>query len=415
MPMSPLALSIIVTAERGRSPDAVVRAWNSFLHGHAIPGEVLVGCGVVFGPCVRAPLRRATGEYCLIVDGAEASEPGDWFSDLWENRHVVGLILAGAAHTGQRPGLRERVRHFVLRVWQRLLALPVLPDGTVIFCRRSALNRLPEANSRFEWLLECIVLANSEGWPVRRVVGPSPPPFRIIGTGLGVFRRLWVLRNSAFSADYDDRAFNSIIPLQRYWHRRRYAIINRFIDPQTRILDVGCGSSRIVQDLPQAVGLDVQIKKLRRISPRIHKVVQATLTRLPFRSACFDTLICSQVIEHVPEALVDWREMNRVLIDGGTLVVGTPDYSTVAWPVLERLYAIVHPKGYVHEHINRYTAATLRHALESHGFEAIASAYVGWGELIVRARKVKDCMRASAHLLPVRTHEPSGEGPCGLT
>jgi hypothetical protein len=83
--------------------------------------------------------------------------------------------------------------------------------------------------------------------------------------------------------------------------------------------------------------------------------------------------------------------MNRVLTIGGTLVVGTPDYSTWAWPVLERLYAVVHPKGYVHEHINRYTAASLRHALESHGFEATESAYVGRAELIIRARKVKDC------------------------
>jgi ubiquinone/menaquinone biosynthesis C-methylase UbiE len=329
----------------------------------------------------------------LIVDASGTSDPGEWFLELWDNRHVAGLILAGrtARHDRREPGVRGTARHLVLRACQRLLALPVLPDATIIFCRRSALNTMPEANSRFEWLLECIVLANCDGWPVRSVIGTNSASCQAYGIGLGALWRLWVLRNSAFSADYDERAFNSIIPLQRYWHHTRHRIINQFVDPRTRILDVGCGSSRIVQDLPQAVGLDVQIKKLRRISPRIHKVVQASLTRLPFRSACFETLICSQVIEHVPEPLVDWREMNRVLTMGGTLVVGTPDYSTWAWPVLERLYAVVHPKGYVHEHINRYTAASLRHALESHGFEATASAYVGRAELIIRARKVNDC------------------------
>ena len=142
-----------------------------------------------------------------------------------------------------------------------------------------------------------------------------------------------------------------------------------------------------MQALPHAVGLDIQLKKLRRISASTRKLVQATLTTLPFRDAAFETLICSQVIEHVPEALVDWREFNRVLAPGGTFVVGTPDYATVAWPLLEYLYGLVHPRGYVNEHINRYTAASLRACLERHGFAVTDAAYVGGGELIYRARK----------------------------
>ncbi|MGH9373410.1 MAG: class I SAM-dependent methyltransferase, partial [Vicinamibacterales bacterium] len=306
---------------------------------------------------------------------------------LWEERSSAGMLLAGRA--GQRlPGSSATIRNLTLRAWQRVLSLPVPPECGVILCQRSVLNRPPEAGTPFEWLLESIVLANADGWPVRRHSAACPATLHPVLIRPRAVWRLWVLRNSALSADYDERAFNSVIPLQRYWHRRRHAIINGFVDPRTRILDVGCGSSRIVQDLPNAVGLDVQIKKLRRISPRTHKVVQATLTRLPFRSGSFETLICSQVIEHVPEPLVDWREMNRVLAAGGTLVVGTPDYSTLAWPVLERLYGIVHPKGYVHEHINRYTAASLERALESHGFAPTARAYVGRAELIVRARKI---------------------------
>jgi SAM-dependent methyltransferase len=199
--------------------------------------------------------------------------------------------------------------------------------------------------------------------------------------------RLWVLRNSAFSADYDERAYNSLIPLQRYWQRARYRIITGFVDRDSRILDIGCGSSRIVQALPRAVGLDIQLKKLRRIAGSTRALVQATITELPFRDGAFDTLICSQVIEHVPESLVDWREFNRVLAPGGTFVVGTPDYATVTWPALERAYAIVHPRGYVNEHINRYTAASLRACLEQHGFTITDTAYVGGGELIYRARK----------------------------
>ena len=132
------------------------------------------------------------------------------------------------------------------------------------------------------------------------------------------------------------------------------------------------------------------MKKLRRVQRKTHRVVQATITSLPFASGAFGTIICSQVIEHVPYELVDWREMNRVLVTGGTLIVGTPDYATIAWPLLEWAYGIVHPAGYVHEHINHYTAASLRAELDSHGFAVTDRAYVGGGELIYRARKVRD-------------------------
>jgi ubiquinone/menaquinone biosynthesis C-methylase UbiE len=250
---------------------------------------------------------------------------------------------------------------------------------------------VPTADTRFEWLLGAIVHVNADGWPIVRLgPGDVAAPEDAAASARTLYR-LWQTRNSAFSADYDERAFNSLIPLQRYWQRARYRIITGFVDPRSHILDIGCGSSRIVQALPHAVGLDIQLKKLRRISSSTRKLVQATVTRLPFRDAAFETIICSQVIEHVPTPLVDWREFNRVLAPGGTFVVGTPDYATIAWPVLERLYDIVHPKGYVNEHINRYTAASLRECLEQHGFTITDTAYVGGGELIYRARKTSGC------------------------
>jgi len=390
-PTATLTLSVILVLDPDQNPEGALREWTGVLHARGVPAEVLIARAADFRHAVAEPLRRAAGEYLLVVFGPACDHAGEWFPELWGHRSVAGMILAGQRLARRRPVRpSEAIRHPALRAWRRILSLPVLPGAGAVLCRRPILDRPSEATTPFEWLLESIVLANADGWPVARYPDLCPAALQPIGVGVRALWRLWVLRNSAMSADYDERAFNSVIPLQRYWHRRRHTIINALIDPHTRILDVGCGSSRIVQDLPNAVGLDVQIKKLRRISPGTHKVVQATLTRLPFGSGCFDTLICSQVIEHVPEPLVDWREMHRVLAAGGTLVVGTPDYSTLAWPVLERLYGIVHPKGYVHEHINRYTAASLQRVLESHGFELNARAYVGRGELIVRARKVRE-------------------------
>ena len=381
------ALTVIVLGHPSLI-DTAIASWSSALRASGIAADVFGG-GDGLGPGVNDALRRARGEFVLIVPVDAA--PGAWFDAVWTDRRTTGFVLIGGAPRATAPA-RRSVR---MRALRRALSVPIGLDADAVFARRAAFVHLPDAAGAFEWIVEALVLANSDGWPIGRAAGPaaaSPLETRLSPASLW---RLWVLRNSAFSADYDERAFNSVIPLQRYWQRTRHRLIHGFVDPATRILDVGCGSSRIVQDLPHAVGLDVQIKKLRRIAPHTRKVVQATLTHLPFPARAFETLICSQVIEHVPEPLVDWREMNRVLTVGGTLVVGTPDYATIAWPVLERLYGIVHPKGYVHEHINQYTAASLRRALETHGFDELASAYVGGGELIVKARKRADLPTAS--------------------
>jgi len=74
---------------------------------------------------------------------------------------------------------------------------------------------------------------------------------------------MWELRNSILSADYDDRAFDSRIPFQRYWQRRRHAIVTALAEGATTCLDVGCGSSRILGSLDSALGLDIQLSKLR--------------------------------------------------------------------------------------------------------------------------------------------------------
>jgi SAM-dependent methyltransferase len=375
------ALTVIVLGHPSLV-DAAVASWSSALQASAFTSDVCPG-GERFGPGVNDAVRRARGEFVLIVPATAA--PGAWFDAIWADRRDAGFVLIGS-HSQATAAPRASMR---MRALRRALSVPIALEATAVFARRAALVHLPEGAGEFEWIVEALVLANSDGWPIGRAAGPAAAPLEP-RLPLASLWRLWVLRNSAFSADYDERAYNSVIPLQRYWQRTRHRLIHGFVDPGTHILDVGCGSSRIVQDLPHAVGLDVQIKKLRRIAPHTRKVVQATLTQLPFPAHAFETLICSQVIEHVPEPLVDWREMNRVLTVGGTLVVGTPDYATITWPVLERLYGIVHPKGYVHEHINQYTAASLRHALETHGFAVLASAYVGGGELIIKARKTAD-------------------------
>jgi 2-polyprenyl-6-hydroxyphenyl methylase/3-demethylubiquinone-9 3-methyltransferase len=153
------------------------------------------------------------------------------------------------------------------------------------------------------------------------------------------------------------------------------------------VLDIGCGSSRIILDLPRAIGLDIRQNRLRWLSWRRQRLVRASCERLPFADASFDGVIHSQVIEHLVDDPAILGECRRVLRPGGILVLGTPDYGRALWPVLEWIHARVMPGGYAHEHITRFTRRTLADRLTGLGFEILECRYVGGCEMIFKARR----------------------------
>jgi SAM-dependent methyltransferase len=205
--------------------------------------------------------------------------------------------------------------------------------------------------------------------------------------------RMWQLRNSVASADYDHRAFDSPIWLQRYWQRTRHRIVLDYLaeaglPPGAAVLDIGCGSSRIIQALPEAVGLDVLLPKLRFLRGRGHRpLVQASTFALPFPDGAFQAVISSEVIEHVPDVPPLFEEMTRVLAPGGTLILGTPDYGRRLWWILEWLYGKILPGAYAEEHITHFTRASLAERLASLGYAVQALRYVGSCEMIFRATR----------------------------
>jgi hypothetical protein len=76
-----------------------------------------------------------------------------------------------------------------------------------------------------------------------------------------------------------------------------------------------------------------------------------------------------------------------VLEPGGTLILGTPDYSSGIWRTIEQVYGWVHPGGYADEHINHYTRDGLRQELEKNGFMIEKVEFICRSEMIFKARK----------------------------
>ncbi len=91
--------------------------------------------------------------------------------------------------------------------------------------------------------------------------------------------------------------------------------------------------------------------------------VQGDALALPFADATFDRVICSEVLEHIPDDLGAMSELSRVLRPGGTMAVTVPRRGPerINWALSEEYHNV--PGG----HIRIYSRRVLEGRLASVG------------------------------------------------
>ena len=159
------------------------------------------------------------------------------------------------------------------------------------------------------------------------------------------------------------------------------------LEPDTRVLDVGCGGGRHLIELSRFpgrfVGLDLAREDLRAmrymmaITARERPIVagleavQGDGERLPFPDGLFDRVICTETLEHVPDDRAILLELIRVLRPGGMLVVSVPDeYSErLLWRFSSRYRT--HPGG----HVRIYRRRDISAMMEKHGAPPFATEF----------------------------------------
>jgi dolichol-phosphate mannosyltransferase len=359
-----------------------------------------------YGGALLTAFTFARGEYFLTMD-ADLSHPAHFIKDLWRNRRDGDVTIASRYVEGgsaQMPKSRYYLSRALNTFFSRGLSLGVrdMSSGFRLY-RAAAVRRLSIEARDFYILQELLVRIYAEGWSVQerpfdyapRVHGSSNA--RIFKFGIAyikTFWSLWKMRNSILCADYDDRAHDSAIFLQRYWQRSRYRYVTELIESQGAVLDVGCGSSRIIGALPKgSLAVDVLLRKLRYNRKFGRFVVNASGFQLPVRDGSFPCVLCSQVIEHVPKDSPILSELCRALAPGGLLVLGTPDYANWEWVFTEKLYGWFAPGAYADEHIAHYTRRELIDHFEKLGFQPEAVRYILRGELILALRKPREIVQ----------------------
>ena len=135
--------------------------------------------------------------------------------------------------------------------------------------------------------------------------------------------------------DWVDVADN-IRGLEAFFHKNRAWMVRRMVakyaTPNAPILDAGCGTGLNLRHLPLgSTGIDINPRNIELLRKRLpnHTVVEGDVEALPFADASFGTVLCTEVIEHIPDPSAALAEYRRVLQPGGVLIGSVPARSAI--------------------------------------------------------------------------------------
>jgi len=147
-----------------------------------------------------------------------------------------------------------------------------------------------------------------------------------------------------------------------------------------RVLDLGCGEGRHVisvylEQAVDAVGVDLSLRDLATTRDKFHEFVDqhsqdrsfilssANALCLPFADNSFDKVICSAVLEHIPDYQGALRDIQRVLKPGGLFCASVPRSwpERICWAFSEEYHLV--PGG----HIRIFDGSDLRDDIEELG------------------------------------------------
>jgi SAM-dependent methyltransferase len=142
--------------------------------------------------------------------------------------------------------------------------------------------------------------------------------------------------------------------------------IHQWVGQGRRILDLGCRDGTLTATFGEGnylVGADIDSGSLSLglKSGRLQKAVQLNAgSGLPFESEAFDTMVCGEVLEHLPFPDTRLEEAGRILPPGGLFVGSVPN----AYRLKNRLnFLMGRPFDKDPTHLRYFSICSLRYLL----------------------------------------------------
>ena len=162
------------------------------------------------------------------------------------------------------------------------------------------------------------------------------------------------------------------------------------------MLDLGCGEGRhtitaYMLENVHAIGIDLSLKDLKTTRERFKEFEDPELTErtldisvangahLPFEDGQFDKVICSEVLEHIPNYRPVLSEIHRVLKVGGIFAASVPRYfpEWVCWQLSDAYHAMEggHVRIFNADHLRKDISDTGMVFFEKHHAHALHVPY----------------------------------------
>ncbi|MEL4304986.1 class I SAM-dependent methyltransferase [Methanococcoides sp. LMO-2] len=149
-------------------------------------------------------------------------------------------------------------------------------------------------------------------------------------------------------------------------------------EPDSWILDVGCGGGRAVSILadlveagkvygidhsPEMVGLATELNRAAVESEHV-TIIHSSVSELPFPDGMFDMVTAFETCYFWPDIVEDLKEVRRVLKDGGRLLIVNEMYEHTSFEDRNTPYAKV-------DGMNIFSPQDYMDMLESAGFSSV--------------------------------------------
>jgi SAM-dependent methyltransferase len=119
------------------------------------------------------------------------------------------------------------------------------------------------------------------------------------------------------------------------WHREPgyWGDLTRHFPPETRLLDIGCGSAWLADHFSDYTGVERDPATVERAVALQRNVIQGDieLDPLPFVDEAFEGVVLKDVLEHMRDPVAVVREARRVLAQGGRIFASSPDAQRWVW------------------------------------------------------------------------------------